>query len=202
VLLALAFRSVLVPLKAVIANLLSVGAGFGVLTCAFDHHWSATAIGLQRSIPIASFVPLMMFAILFGLSMDYEVFLMTRIRERWSATGHAHQAVTEGLSRSARVITSAALIMVSVFCAFVINSDPNVKQFGLGLAVAVAVDVSVVRCLVVPAAMSLLGAAAWWLPRWLAVRIPNLSVEGERWFQRHDTKAAIGTPASSLERAA
>jgi RND superfamily putative drug exporter len=201
VLLALAFRSLLVPLKAVIANLLSVGAAFGVLTYVFGHHWSATAIGEQGSIPIASFVPLMMFAILFGLSMDYEVFLMTRIRERWSATGHAHRAVTEGLGGGARVITSAALIMVSVFCAFVINGDPNVKQFGLGLAVAVAVDVSVVRCLVVPAAMSLLGPAAWWLPRWLAPRIPNLSIEGERWFEQHDKKAPIGTVVSSLERA-
>jgi putative drug exporter of the RND superfamily len=131
--------------------------------------------------------------------MDYGVFLMTRIRERWSATGHAHQAVIEG--RGARMIASAALITVSVFCAFVINGDPNVKQFGLGLAVAVAVAVGVVRCLVVPAAMSLLSLAAWWLPRWPAPGVPNLSVEGERWFERHDEKPAIGAPVWSLERA-
>ena len=135
--------------------------------------------------------------------MDYGVFRMTRIRERWSATGHAHQAVIEGLAGGARVIASAALITVSVFCAFVINGDPNVKQFGLGLAVAVAVavDVGVVRCLVVPAAMSLLGLAAWWLPRWPALRVANLSVEGERWFEQQDEKPAIGAPVWSLERA-
>jgi RND superfamily putative drug exporter len=134
-----------------------------------------------------------MFAILFGLSMDYEVFLMTRIREQWSATGHAQQAVTDGLARSARVITSAAMIMVCVFLAFLLSGDPNVMQFGLGLAAAVAVDVTLVRCLIVPAAMSLLGSAAWWLPRWLAPRVPDLSIDGEQWFEQHDKKPAIGT---------
>ncbi len=107
----------------------------------------------------------MMFAILFGLSMDYEVFLMTHVRERWRVSSDPHDAVVHGLATTARVITSAALIMVSVFCAFVINGDPTVKQFGLGMAAAVAVDATIVRCLLVPAIMSLLGRAGWWMPR-------------------------------------
>ena len=164
VLLLLAFRSVLVSLKAVLMNLLSIGAAFGIVTYAFGHHWSASLVGLDGTVPIVSFVPLMMFAILFGLSMDYEVFLMTHVRERWLATDDAHQAVIDGLAGTARVITSAALIMVSVFCAFLLNGDPNIKQFGLGMAAAVAVDATVVRCLLVPAIMSLLGRAGWWCP--------------------------------------
>ena len=191
-LLLLAFRSLLVPLKAVVMNLLSIGAAFGVVTSLPASHWSATLVGLDGAVPIVSFVPLMMFAILFGLSMDYEVFLMTHVRERWRATGDAHQAVIEGLAGTARVITSAALIMVSVFCAFIINGDPNIKQFGLGMAAAVAVDATVVRCLLVPAIMSLLGRAAWWMPAWLERHLPKLSIEGEEYFAERD--AAVEPP--------
>jgi putative drug exporter of the RND superfamily len=190
VLLTLAFRSVLVPLKAVTMNLLSIGAAFGIVTYAFGHHWSATFVGLEGTVPIVSFVPLMMFAILFGLSMDYEVFLMTHVRERWQATGDAHQAVIDGLAGTARVITSAALIMVSVFCAFLINGDPNIKQFGLGMAAAVAVDATVVRCLLVPAIMSLVGRAGWWMPDWMHSHLPKLSIEGEEYFAERDAAAA------------
>src|SRR3954452_3129027 len=188
-LLMAAFRSVLVPLKAVVMNLLSIGAAFGLVPYAFGHHWSATGVGLDGTVPIVSFVPLMMFAILFGLSMDYEVFLMTHVRERWASTGDPHRAVIEGLAGTARVITSAALIMVSVFCAFIFNGDPNIKQFGLGLAVAVAVDATVVRCLLVPAVMSFLGGAAWWLPHWLERGLPHISIEGEEFFARRDAEA-------------
>jgi RND superfamily putative drug exporter len=162
-LLTVAFRSLLVPLKGVILNLLSIGAAFGVITYAFGHGWSASLVGLDGSVPIASFVPLMMFAILFGLSMDYEVFLLSHMRERYAETRDPHRAVIDGVGGTARVITSAALIMVFVFCAFVINGDPNIKQFGLGMAAAVAIDATVVRCVLVPAAMSLLGHHAWWL---------------------------------------
>ena len=190
VLLALAFRSVLVPLKAVVLNLLSIGAAFGIVTYAFGHDWSAQLVGLDGTVPIVSFVPLMMFAILFGLSMDYEVFLMTHVRERWQATGDPHRAVVDGLAGTARVITSAALIMVSVFCAFLINGDPNIKQFGLGMAAAVAVDATIVRCLLVPAILSLLGRAAWWLPSWLDRAMPHLSIEGEEFFAARDRAAA------------
>jgi RND superfamily putative drug exporter len=160
-LLLLAFRSLLVPLKAVVMNVFSILAAFGVVTYAFNHDWTARLIGLEGAIPIVSFVPLMMFAILFGLSMDYEVFLMTHVREQWKETNDPHEAVVHGLASTARVITSAAMIMVSVFLAFVINGDPTVKQFGLGMAVAVAVDATVVRCVLVPAIMSLLGSSGW-----------------------------------------
>ena len=160
------------------------------MTFAFGHDWSAQLVGLDGTVPIVSFVPLMMFAILFGLSMDYEVFLMTHVRERWQATGDPHQAVIDGLAGTARVITSAALIMVSVFCAFLINGDPNIKQFGLGMAAAVAVDATVVRCLLVPAIMSLLGRAGWWLPGWLERHLPHLSIEGEEYFAEREAAAA------------
>jgi RND superfamily putative drug exporter len=195
VLLMLAFRSVLVPLKAVICNLLSIGAAFGVVTFAFGHDWTAKLVGLDGSVPIVSFVPLMMFAILFGLSMDYEVFLMSHVRERWSASGDPHEAVVEGLAGTARIITSAALIMVSVFCAFIINGDPNIKQFGLGMAAAVAVDATIVRCLLVPAVMALLGRAGWWLPHWLDRVLPHMSIEGEEYFAERDKAAAAAAAA-------
>jgi RND superfamily putative drug exporter len=198
-LLAVAFRSLLVPVKAIIMNLLSIGAAFGVVTYVFGHSWSAQLVGLQGPVPIVSFVPLMMFAILFGLSMDYEVFLMSHVRERWAATGHPHEAVIDGLAGTARVITSAALIMVSVFCAFLINGDPNIKQFGLGMAAAVAIDATVVRCLLVPAAMSLIDRWAWWLPSWLDRRMPRFSIEGEEWFERHDHETAPPDPQDPLE---
>jgi RND superfamily putative drug exporter len=187
--LLLAFRSLLVPLKAVVMNVFSILAAFGVVTYVFDHEWTANLIGLEHTIPIVSYVPLMMFAILFGLSMDYEVFLMTHVREQWKQTADPHEAVVHGLASTARVITSAAAIMVSVFLAFVINGDPTVKQFGVGMAVAVAVDATVVRCVLVPAIMSLLGRAGWWMPGWLDRATPELSIEGDEWFAARDAEA-------------
>jgi uncharacterized membrane protein YdfJ with MMPL/SSD domain len=188
-LLLLAFRSLLVPLKAVVMNVFSILAAFGVVTYAFNHTWTANLIGLEGPIPIVSYVPLMMFAILFGLSMDYEVFLMTHVREQYQETGDPHEAIVNGLATTARVITSAAMIMVSVFLAFVINGDPTVKQFGLGMAVAVAVDATVVRCVLVPAIMALIGSAGWWMPKWLDRATPKLSIEGNEWFAEHETPA-------------
>ena len=192
ILLMLAFRSVLVPLKAVVMNVFSILAAFGIVTYVFQHHWSATLIGLDHTIPVVSYVPLMMFAILFGLSMDYEVFLMTHVRERWKVSSDPHDAVIHGLATTARVITSAALIMVSVFCAFVINGNPTIKQFGLGMAAAVAVDATVVRCLLVPAIMSLLGRAGWWMPAWLDRGLPQLSIEGDEYFSAQGSSAHGG----------
>ena len=188
-LLMVAFRSLLVPLKAVTMNVFSILASFGVVSYAFNHEWTARLIGLEGPIPIVSYVPLMMFAILFGLSMDYEVFLMTHVREQWKGTGDPHEAVVHGLATTARVITSAAMIMVSVFLAFVINGDPTVKQFGLGMAVAVAVDATVVRCVLVPAIMALLGKWGWWFPKWLDRITPNFSIEGEEWFAEREKSA-------------
>ena len=130
-----------------------------------------------------SFAPLLMFAILFGLSMDYEVFLLTQIQEHWKEEGKPTKAVIDGLASTGRVITSAALIMVCVFTSFILNGDPTVKQFGVGLAVAIAIDATLVRCLLVPAIMVLLGRAAWWLPRWLGRVLPRISIEGEDYFK-------------------
>ncbi len=189
-LLLVAFQAPLVALKAIVMNLLSIAAAFGVVTYVFSHDWSSRLLGIDGVSPVVSFVPLMMFAILFGLSMDYEVFLMTHVRERWRATGDAHTAVVEGLAGTARVITSAALIMVSVFCAFLLSGSPTIKQFGLGMAAAVAVDATLIRCVLVPAILALLGRAAWWMPAWLARVTPPLSIEGEAWFEQRDAAAA------------
>ncbi len=199
-LLTLVFRSVLVPLKAALMNLLSIGASFGVMVMVFQWGWGAQLIGLESTVPIVPFIPMFMFAILFGLSMDYEVFLMTHVREQWKETNDAHEAVVHGLASTARVITSAAMIMVSVFLAFVINGDPTVKQFGLGMAVAVAVDATVVRCVLVPAIMSLLGSAGWWLPKWLERATPKFSIEGNEWFAEHETTAPASPPQENPEK--
>ncbi len=189
-LLLVAFRSVVVPLTAGLMNLLSVGAAYGILTFVFQEGHGAKLIGLDGAIPIVSYVPLLMFAILFGLSMDYQVFLLTRIQEHYRENGDNHEAVVDGLAVSARVITSAALIMVSVYTSFILNGDPTVKQFGLGLAAAIAVDATVVRCLLVPAVMVMLGRANWWLPAWTARLIPRVGIEGDDYFRAKDAAAA------------
>ena len=177
-LLMIVFRSILVPLKAALMNLLSIAAAYGVLVAVFQWGWGEELIGLHSTMPINPFLPLIMFAILFGLSMDYEVFLLSRVREEYVATGDNHEAVVRGLSSTARVITSAALIMISVFGAFVLSDDPNGKLFGVGLAVAVLIDATLVRMVLVPATMSLLGRANWWLPGWLDRILPHLDLEG------------------------
>ena len=178
VLLMIVFRSVLVPLKAAVMNLLSIAAAYGVVVAVFQWGWGNELIGLHHTVPINPFLPLMMFAILFGLSMDYEVFLLSRVREDYVATGDSHHSVVSGLSSSARVITSAALIMMSVFGAFVLGDDVNGKMFGIGLSVAVFLDATLVRMVLVPATMSLVGRANWWLPSWLERILPRLDLEG------------------------
>jgi putative drug exporter of the RND superfamily len=190
IVLLLAFRSLLVPVKAAAMNLISVAAAYGVVTAVFQLGWGSSLIGLDHSIPIVSFVPLLMFAILFGLSMDYEVFLLTQMREHYRKSGDEKQAVIEGLANTGRVITSAAAIMVCVFTSFVLNGNPVVKEFGVGLAVAIAIDSTLVRCLLVPAIMVLLGRRAWWLPAWLGRLVPHVSIEGEEFFARRDAERA------------
>jgi putative drug exporter of the RND superfamily len=172
-LLLVVFRSVLIPLKAALLNLLSVAASMGVITLVFQHG----TLGAQPG-PIEAYVPVMIFAIVFGLSMDYEVFLLARMHEEWERSQDAHAAVREGLATTGRVVTAAAAIMIVVFGAFVLSPDRMLQQFGLGLAVAVLVDATVIRCLVLPAAMHLFGRRAWWLPAWLARRLPRLALEG------------------------
>ena len=158
-LLVLVFRSILVPLKAVVMNLLSIGAAYGVLVMVFQWGWGAGLIGLESTVPIVSFIPMFMFAILFGLSMDYEVFLLSRVREEYLATGDHATSVVHGIAGTARVITSAALIMISVFLGFALGDDPTTKMFGLGLATAILIDATIVRLVLVPAVMTLLGDA-------------------------------------------
>ncbi len=171
------FRSVLVPLKAVVMNVLSIGAAYGVIVAIFQWGWLGSIIGIAKPGPIAPFIPMMMFAILFGLSMDYEVFLLSRIREEYDRTGDNALAVADGLAATARVITAAALIMVTVFASFVFGDNSVVKLFGLGLAAAILIDATIVRMVLVPATMELLGDLNWWFPRFLNRIIPRLLVE-------------------------
>jgi RND superfamily putative drug exporter len=173
------FRSLLVPLKAVIMNLLSIGAAYGVLVAVFQWGWGMNLIGVGRAGPIESWAPMMLFAIVFGLSMDYEVFLLSRVKEEYDRTGDNASAVADGLTATARVITAAALIMVCVFAAFVLGHDRNLKLFGLGLALAVFIDATLVRMVLVPATMELLGDRNWWLPAWINRVLPKIDVEGQ-----------------------
>jgi putative drug exporter of the RND superfamily len=186
ILLIVAFRTVIVPAQAAVMNLLSIGASYGVLTAIFQYGWLSGVIGLSGPVPIVSYVPLFMFAILFGLSMDYEVFLVSQIEEHVHAGEDNRSSVVSGLVTSARVITAAALIMVFVFGSFVLNGDPTVKQFGIGLAVAVVLDATVVRCLLVPALMIIMGKVNWWMPRLLDRVVPHFSIEGAEFFEKRD----------------
>jgi len=172
------FRSLLVPLKAVIMNLLSIGAAYGVIVAIFQWGWGMNLIGVGKAGPIESWAPMMLFAIVFGLSMDYEVFLLSRVREEYLRTGNNAEAVADGLTATARVITAAALIMVCVFAAFVLGYDRQLKLFGLGLALAVFIDATIVRMVLVPATMELLGDRNWWIPKWIDRMLPKIDVEG------------------------
>ncbi len=187
VLLILAFRTVVIPAQAAVMNLLSIAAAYGVLTAIFQYGWLSGVIGLEGPVPVVSYVPLFMFAVLFGLSMDYEVFLVSQIEEHVNSGQDNRESVVSGLVTSARVITSAAFIMVFVFGSFVLNGDPTIKQFGVGLAVAVILDSTVVRCLLVPALMLLMGRVNWWMPGWLGRIVPHTSIEGAEFFQTRDT---------------
>ncbi|MCJ0869142.1 MMPL family transporter [Streptomyces sp. AP-93] len=171
-LLLLVFRSIWIPVKAAILNLLSISAALGVITLVFQHGWFGAQPG-----PIEAFIPALIFAIVFGLSMDYEVFLISRIHEEWIRTKDSSHAVREGLASTGKVITAAAAIMIVVFAAFVLSTDRMLQQFGLGLAVAILLDAVVIRCLIVPAVMQMLGTWAWWLPAPLARRLPKVSIE-------------------------
>jgi len=177
-LLMVVFRSLLVPLKAVIMNLLSVSAAYGIIVAIFQWGWAKSLFGIGKEGPIDAWIPMMLFAITFGLSMDYEVFLLSRMKEAYDKTGDNASAVADGLAVTARVITAAALIMVCVFSAFVLGDDRSLKLFGLGLASAVLVDATIVRMVLVPATMELLGDRNWWLPRGLKRVLPTINVEG------------------------
>jgi RND superfamily putative drug exporter len=176
-LLGMVFRSVVVPVKAAAMNLLSIGAAYGVVTAMFQWGWGVELLGLDHALPVSSWVPILMFAVLFGLSMDYEVFLLSRIREDWLSTGEAHESVVRGLSSTGRVISAAAAIMVAVFLGFASEVDVVVKQLGVGMAVAIALDATLVRMVLVPATMSMLGRLNWWMPAWLDRMLPAVRAE-------------------------
>jgi putative drug exporter of the RND superfamily len=174
VLLTVVFRSLVIPLKAAVMNLLSIGAAYGVIVAVFQWGWLGAVFGVTRTGPIDPWIPMMMFTIVFGLSMDYEVFLLSRMREQWLRHGDTSRAVADGLADTARVITAAAAIMVCVFGSFVINDPLHILDvFGLGLAAAILVDATLVRMVLVPSVMELVGAANWWLPGWLRRVLPG-----------------------------
>ncbi|QSB04104.1 MMPL family transporter [Natronoglycomyces albus] len=188
-LLMIVFRSIWIPVKAAALNLLTIGAALGIVTLVFQNGWFNTAEG-----PIEAFVPVMIFAIVFGLSMDYEVFLVSRMQEEWKRSGNAIAAVRKGLSTTAGVITAAAAIMMVVFGAFILSPDRMMQQFGLGLAIAIFLDAIVIRCLVMPAIMRLLGQRAWWLPTWLDRALPHVTIEPEPAPQQKEPDLVGATP--------
>ena len=192
------FRSVLVPLKAAVLNVLGVAAAYGVVVAVFQWGWGASLIGVHETVPIMPLAPMLMFAILFGLSMDYEVFLMSRVREQYLKHGDPERAVVEGVGSTARVITSAALIMISVFGAFILGPRRDRRRCSASAwRVAVLLDVTLVRMVLVPAAMSLLGHRAWWLPAWLDRRLPMIDLEGGRTTARSRSPSSRRCPSRS-----
>ncbi len=198
VLLALVFRSLLIPLVASVMNLLSFGAALGVMTAAFQFGWGKSLLGFGQSGPVVSYLPVMIFAILFGLSTDYEVFLVSRMHEEWTITGDNDRAVTRGQAQTGRIVTAAALIMILVFASFILAGELDFKQIGLGFAAAIFVDAFVIRTVLVPAVMHISGRANWWVPGWLDRALPHLHVEPPQSpsVQRFPRAAATVPPRS------
>ncbi|MEU6283670.1 MMPL family transporter [Streptomyces sp. NPDC047028] len=198
VLLLIAFRSLGIPLKAAVMNIAAVAAAFGIVVAVFQWGWGSELLGLGRAGPIEPFLPVIMVSVLFGLSMDYQVFLVSRMYEEWLETGDNRRAVRVGLAETSRVINSAAVIMISVFLAFVLSGDRVIAMFGIALASAVALDAFVLRTLLVPALMHLLGSANWWLPRWMERRLPHISIEPPECRAAHERLGKV-TVASMRE---
>jgi RND superfamily putative drug exporter len=195
------FRSVVIPAMAAIMNLLSIGASFGIVVAVFQWGWGADLIGISRTGPIEAFLPVMVFAILFGLSMDYEVFLVSRIYEEWHRRGNNRDAVMHGLAATGRTITAAAAIMVLVFAAFILGGERVIKLFGVGLASAVLLDALIVRSVLVPGLMLVLGRWNWWLPSGVDRRLPQLNVEGAvEEPPRLDVEGALEEPEPAAAR--
>jgi RND superfamily putative drug exporter len=191
-LLMVVFRSLLIPATAAVMNLLSAGAAFGLITAVFQKGFLGSLVGISHTGPISPLAPILMFAVLFGLSMDYEVFLVSRMHEEWLKSGDNDKAVNRGQAITGRTVTALATIMIAVFLAFVLSTDRTIKMIGLGMATAIFVDAVVVRTILVPAVMHTFGRANWRLPEWLDRRLPHLDIEGE----------VIETPALDRERSA
>ena len=195
-LLMIVFRSLVIPLQAAVMNLLSIGAALGVIVAIFQWGWLGSLIGVTQG-PIESFIPVMLFAIVFGLSMDYEVFLVSRMHERWTLTRENSRAVAEGLALTGRVVTAAAAIMVCVFLSFMLGEDRIIKEFGLSLASAVFLDALVIRCLLLPAALNLIGRITWQIPGWLDRLLPRLNIEGTVLPAEQDGRSPVAPPVPS-----
>jgi RND superfamily putative drug exporter len=194
-LLMIVFRSLVIPLISAILNIFSIGAAFGILVAVFQWGWLGSVIGVNKTGPVESFLPVMLFAIVFGLSMDYQVFLVTRIHEEWLKTGDNELAVRNGLATTGKTITAAALIMILVFGSFILGGERVIKEFGLGLAGGVLVDAIVIRMAIVPSLMTLLGKANWWLPSWLDRALPNIGLERSDGEDDPDRRIAVEAPA-------
>ena len=192
-LLAVIFRSLVIPVQAALMNLLSIGGAIGVTVLVFQEGWLANVIGVEKG-PVEPWIPVLMFAVVFGLSMDYEVFLVSRIREQWVRGGNASAAVADGIAFTGRVITAAAAIMICVFLSFMLGNQRVLKEFGFGLAAAVLLDAIVVRCVLLPAVLEMLGATTWRLPRWLDARLPHINIEGSSARAMLEEPGAGGEP--------
>ena len=190
------FRSLVIPVQAALMNLLSIGGAIGVTVAVFQDGWFANLIGIEKG-PIEPWIPVLMFAVVFGLSMDYEVFLVSRVREEWVRQRNATAAVADGIAFTGRVISAAAAIMVCVFLSFMLGNERVIKEFGFGLAAAVLLDALVVRCVLLPAVLELLGKSTWWLPRWIDSRLPHINIEGS---SARMQPAAEPGPDEALER--
>src|ERR1700760_1811761 len=195
ILLTVAFRSVVIAIKAAVFNLLSIGAAYGVIVAIFQWGWGSSLIGLHTALPIPAYVPMLVFAIVFGLSMDYEVFLLSRVHEAWVQTRDAHRSVAIGIGSAAPPLPPAGALLVVVFASFVLDTDPTVKMLSIGMAFAVLIDASLVRMMLVPSVMSLLGKHAWWMPRWLEPIVPHLQLEGST--EPVDSAAGSGSGSAS-----
>jgi RND superfamily putative drug exporter len=190
------FRSVVIPIQAAVMNLLSIGGALGVTVLVFQEGWFASVLGLEKG-PVEPWIPVLMFAVVFGLSMDYEVFLISRIREQWVRKRDASEAVADGIAFTGRVITAAAAIMICVFLSFMLGNERVLKEFGFGLAAAVLLDALIVRCVLLPAVLELLGERTWWLPRWLDDRMPHINIEGS---SARDQRFTPPEPEEPVER--
>jgi RND superfamily putative drug exporter len=199
-LLLVIFRSLVIPVQAALMNLLSIGAAIGATVAMFQWGWLGGLLGLQQG-PIEPWIPVLVFAVVFGLSMDYEVFLVSRIREQWVRRGDASAAVADGVALTGRVITAAAAIMVCVFVSFMLGDQRAIKEFGFGLAFAVFLDAIVVRSVLLPAVLQILGERTWWLPRWLQTRLPDINIEGSAARGRSQTGRHDHDDASGVEPA-
>jgi RND superfamily putative drug exporter len=199
ILIAMAFRSIVVAAKAALTTALSALAAFGVLIAVFQHGWGASLLGIDSTGPIESFLPVIIFAILFGLSTDYEVFIMSRIREEHVAGRGARESIDHGVAAIGRVIVACALIMCSVFFSFLLGDERTIKEFGLGLGVAIAIDAFIVRLIIVPAILQILGDRAWYMPRWADRLLPNITIEPPEDPARQTKRPAVGEPATEAE---